>query len=104
MSDLVVDHPTAELLSGSPDDLGVVASTGVKSEQLSQPPYYYNKRCEGPSQLSENCLGGAGAGGSLLENMREISQYLISYGILAHRVLLVLAAVGRIVGCCFRTS
>ena len=56
------------------------------------------------AQLSEDCLGGAGAGGSLLENMREISQYLISYRVLAHRVILALAAVGRTTSCSFRPS
>ena len=33
--DLVVDHAAAQLLSGSPDHLGVVRGTVVESEQLS---------------------------------------------------------------------
>ena len=44
MSDLVVDHPTAELLSGSPDHLGVVAGILSRSEKLSQLHYYYTKK------------------------------------------------------------
>ena len=35
LPDLVVDHAAAQLLSGSPDHLGVVAGTGVGSEHLS---------------------------------------------------------------------